>query len=120
MKYIKQLTIIFTVAFLGELLSAVLPLPVPASIYGLLLMFFLLLSGIVRLSDVQETASFLVEIMPVMFIPAAVGLVTAFDLLRAHFVAYTVMLFVSTAVVFFVSGRTTQFFIRKGKEKNHE
>ena len=79
-----------------------------------------LLTGVIRVDAVRETADFLVDTMTLMFIPAAVGLITAFDLLREHLLAYIMMTFVSAIIVFFVSGRVTQFFLRKGKEDNHE
>lgn len=116
MKYIKQLSIILAVSFLGELLNTLLPLPVPAGIYGLLLMLLFLLTRTVRVEDVRETANFLSETMVIMFIPSAVGLVTALDLLRANFLAYALITVLSTVIVFFISGRVTQLFLRRGKE----
>ena len=67
MKYLKEFAIILAVTCVGEVLKFLLPLPVPASIYGLVLMLVLLISGVVRLDAVQSTASFLIEIMPLMF-----------------------------------------------------
>ena len=74
MKYLRQFLIILFVSFLGEVLNYLIPLPIPASIYGILLMFLALELHIIPLSAVRETGRFLIEIMPVMFIPAAVGL----------------------------------------------
>ena len=74
MKYLKQLLIILGISFLGELLKYFLPLPIPASIYGMVILFALLLSGALPLSAVRETGNLLVAVMPVMFIPAGVGL----------------------------------------------
>ncbi len=71
MKLLYQFGIILFITFLGEALYALLPLPVPASIYGLLLMLLCLVTGIVRLEQVKIAADFLLEIMPPMFIPAA-------------------------------------------------
>ena len=79
MKYIKQFSIIITVSFLGEVLHALLPLPIPASIYGLLLMLAGLCCHIIPMDGVKETGKFLVEVMPLMFIPAAVGLTESWD-----------------------------------------
>ena len=76
MKYLKQLLIILGISFLGELLKYFLPLPIPASIYGMVILFALLLSGALPLSAVRETGNLLVAVMPVMFIPAGVGLIT--------------------------------------------
>lgn len=113
MKYLRQFLIILLFSFLGELLKTVLPLPVPASIYGLLLLFAALESGAVKLAAVQETGRFLIEIMPVMFIPAGVGLIDSWDALKPICIPVTVIMVVSTVIVMVVSGRVTQYAIRK-------
>lgn len=77
MKYLKQFLIILVISLIGELLNKLLPLPVPASIYGMVILFIGLLSGVIKLSSVKEAGSFLIEIMPVMFIPAGVGLMSS-------------------------------------------
>ena len=84
MKYVKEFGIILIVSLVGELLNYFLPLPVPASIYGLALMFLCLMLGIIKLSDVHDTACFLIEIMPIMFIPPAVGLMASWDVIQAN------------------------------------
>ena len=83
MKYVKQFGIILLISFAGEALNYLLPLPVPASIYGLVLMFLCLQLRVFRLEDVRDTALFLIEIMPLMFIPAATGLMTSWGIIRA-------------------------------------
>ena len=116
MRFIKQILIIFGVTFLGELLHDWIPLPVPASIYGLVLMFLCLQLRVFRLEDVRDTALFLIEIMPLMFIPAATGLMTSWGIIRAKLFAYLVIAVITTVLVMVVSGRVTQFFLRRGKE----
>ena len=82
MKYIRQVLIVMIVSFAGEMLNFLLPLPVPASIYGLVIMLICLLSGIIPLEAVRETGTFMVEIMPLMFVPAAVGLLESWGVLK--------------------------------------
>lgn len=72
MKYIRQFLIILAISFIGELLKYVLPLPIPASIYGMAILFVCLMTGWIKLEAVKETGKFLIEIMPLMFIPAGV------------------------------------------------
>ena len=74
MKYIYQLFIILVVTFVGELLHYFIPIPVPASIYGLIIMLILLCTKVVKLEHVERTSDFLIEIMPLMFIPGGVRL----------------------------------------------
>ena len=108
MKNIRQFGIILTVTCIGEILRYFIPLPVPASIYGLLLMLFLLVTGIVRVDKVKEAGGFLIEIMPMMFIPAAVGLMASWELLRPVLFKVLVIIVVSTFLVIGVTGLTAQ------------
>ena len=113
MKYVKEFGIILIVSLVGELLNYFLPLPVPASIYGLVLMFLCLMLGVIKLSDVHDTACFLIEIM---FIPPAVGLMASWDVIQANLVAYLIIAAVTTIVVMAVSGLVTQAVLKKGKK----
>ena len=72
MKYVKQFLIISAICLIGELCRYILPFPIPSSIYGLILLLTGLLTGLIKLEQVDETATFLVDIMPIMFIPAGV------------------------------------------------
>ena len=117
MKYIKQFGIILLVSFVGELLKVILPFPVPASVYGMLLLFLVLLSGVLPLEKVRETGLFLVEIMPVLFVSAGVGLVESWDVLQPVLLPVIVIILLTTLLVMAVAGRVTQWMMRKGAEK---
>lgn len=120
MKYLRQSAIILLLSFLGEMLHGFIPFPVPASVYGLLLMLLALCTGILKLSQVRETAAFLVEIMPVMFIPAAVGLLDAWPALRPIWFPVTVITVLTTVLVMAVTGQVTQLMIRHDKKTNQK
>jgi holin-like protein len=116
MKYLIQFLIILVFSFVGELLRYVVPLPVPASIYGIILMFAAFKIGVLKVSHVKETALFLIEIMPLMFVPAAVGLIDSWDILRPAWGEYVVAIVLSTIVVMGVSGIVTQMVIKKSNK----
>ena len=113
MKYLKQFGIILVLSFIGELLNHVLPLPVPSSIYGIISMFICLKTGLIPLEEVDETGRFLIEIMPLMFIPAAVGLLEAWNIIQSVWLQYLAVTAVSTVFVMAVAGRATQYMIRR-------
>ncbi len=116
MKYLKQFLIILTISFVGEVLKMLLPLPVPASIYGMVILFVLLFTGILKLDAVKDVGKFLIEIMPVMFIPAGVGLMSSWGLLKPLLVPVIVITVVSLVLVMICGGRVTQLIIRHGKK----
>ena len=112
MAFLRKFLIILAVSFLGEGLHALIPLPIPASVYGLALMLLALCAKLVRPEQVKGAASFLIEIMPVMFIPAAVGLLDVWGLLRPILVPAAVIIVSTTVLVMAVTGRTAQGILR--------
>ena len=118
MKYLRQFCIILLVSALGEGLHIFLPLPVPASVYGLILMLGALTSGILKIEQVEDAADFLVEIMPVMFVPAGVGLLEAWGDLQSILFPVVIITILTTVIVMVVTGRSTQFVLRKNKGEN--
>ena len=122
MKYLKQFEIILILSFAGELLNLLIPLPIPASIWGFALMFVCLQTGFLKLDYVKDTAIFLIEIMPLMFIPAAVGLMESWGIIRAKIIPYLVITVLSTFLVMAAAGKITQAVIRRDRKKacHHE
>ncbi|MGN0155306.1 MAG: CidA/LrgA family protein [Lachnospiraceae bacterium] len=112
MKYIKQFSIILTISFVGEVCNYFIPLPVPASIYGLVILFAGLFFGWIKLDSVRETGKFLIEIMPLMFIPAAVGLLESWGVLKPICIPVIGITLVTTIIVMVVTGKITQLVIR--------
>ena len=120
MKFIKQFGIILAISFIGEIMNYLIPLPVPASIYGLVLMLLCLHFGIVHIDFVKDSGKFLIEIMPLMFIPAAVGLIESWKTIGSKIGTYLIITVLSTIFVMIVAGHTTQAFIRFSKSKDNQ
>lgn len=116
MKLLYQFGIILGMSFFGEVLYALIPLPIPASIYGLVLMLVCLGTKVIKLSQVKIAADFLIDIMPPMFIPAAVGIVVVWADLQEILVQVLVITVVSTIVVMVCTGKVSQAVIRAKKK----
>ncbi|MBQ2901576.1 MAG: CidA/LrgA family protein [Agathobacter sp.] len=118
MKYLKQMTIILAVTLMGEVIKYFMPFPIPASIYGLILMFVFLMTNVIKIENIKETGDFLVEIMPVLFIPAAVGLIDMAEELKAMFLPIMLVVGPVTLLVMIVAGKVTDSLIKE--EENDE
>lgn len=116
MKFIKQLAVIVFVCFAGELIRHIIPLPVPGSIWGLVLMFILLVTGVIKLEKVETAADFLVDCMPIMFVPGGVGLMRSWSTLKSMLPAAVCSIVVVTPFVMRVTGKVTQRFIERGNK----
>lgn len=117
MKFIKQLSIIMSISIVAELLEYLIPLPIAASIYGLLLMLIGLMTKWIPLEKVEGAADFLIEIMPILFVPATVSIIANVDALKQMLVPLLVICIVTTIVIFAVTGRVTQSIMKGAKAK---
>lgn len=123
MKHLKQIAIILAVSFAGEALHSLIPLPVPGSIYGLLLMLALLMTGVVKIHEVKAVGDWLITLMPIMFVAPTTGLISGFDSYRGFIIPIIVIVLVTTPLTMVVTGKTVEGLMRveerKRKERRH-
>lgn len=119
MKYLFQMMVIGGITFTGELLNSLLPLPVPASVYGMLLLFAGLCTGIIKLEQIEETADFLLVIMPVLFISPSVSMLESLLDLEDQLVPILIISGVPTIAVMLVTGAVSQAVIRRKRKKEN-
>ena len=117
MKYIKQFGIILGITCIGEGLKYLIPFPVPGSIYGLVLLLLLLIFKVVKLEQVKEAGEFLVGIMPLMFIPPAVGLMDSWDQIQGMLLPFCVVILATTCLVMAVTGKVADFMLDRREKK---
>lgn len=114
MKYLSQFCIILSFTLAGEALQRILPLPIPASVWGLALLFLALCFGLVKLEQVKDAAGFLISVMPLMFVSPAVGIVENWNLIKGQLLPIFLLLAATTFLVFGISGCLTQLLMKKG------
>ena len=112
MKYLTQFTIILAISFVAEILAALIPVKIPASIYGLVIMLLALIFKLIKVAQIRETVSFFMQIMPVIFIPAGAAIIIAGDKLRESLFAIIAITAISTVAVIAASGSVTQIFYK--------
>lgn len=117
MKYIKQLTIVLILSLISEFLGAVIPLPIPACVYGIVIMFILLETKLLPLRAVEETGRFLITVMPIMFIPPAIRLIGLWDVLKPIWLICLIIVFFTTFLVMLISGKVTDAILRCTERK---
>ena len=117
MKYLSQFLIILGFTMAGEALQRLLPLPIPASVYGLVLLFTALCFGLVKPDQVKTTGNFLSSLLPILFVSPTVGIVENWELIRPQLLPIALLLAASTVVTFGISGKLTQILIRKGGDR---
>lgn len=121
MKYLYQFIIIIMCSFMGEILNYFIPLPVPASVYGMLILFGGLMFKIIRLENVEQTADFMLLIMPVFFISPSVSLVSSYETMKGQFVGFVLIAIVSTVAVMVITAWIAQKIIKiqeQGRRNN--
>lgn len=119
MKYVTQLLIILAFCLAGELLAAVIPLPIPAAIYGLILLLIALCTGLLKADKISATANYLIRIMPILFVAPAANILQNWGVIAPNVIPIVVISVSTTFLVFAVSGLVTQWLLKKkGGAKN--
>ena len=114
MKYIKQIFIILGIGLIAEMMEYFIPLPIAASIYGMVLMLVALMTKLIPLKEVEDVADFLTENMTIMFIPSTVGIITAVDEMKKMLIPLVVISVVTTLLIMAVTGWISQGIMRGG------
>jgi holin-like protein len=114
MKDLNEFLIILGFTSLGEVLQRVVPLPIPASVYGLVLLFMALYLKIVKPEQVKTTGSFLSGLLPLLFVSPTVRIIEHWELIAPNLVPIVVLLVSTTVLTFGISGKLTQLVMKKG------
>ena len=117
MKYLGQFCIIALFSFIGEVLHALIPFPIPAAIYGLVLLTAALLLKWIRPDQIRETSDFLVQLLPLLFVAPLVGIVNSAPLILKNLVPILIVVVAGTTITFAVSGGLVQLLLRKRREQ---
>ena len=117
MQYLKQFTVIIAISALSELLAIFIPLPIPASICGMSLLFLLLMTGVLKLKQVESAANLLLGIMPALFVVSGAGLITSYGQIAENFLSWVAVNIGSTIMILATTGLLAQGMIRRKKAK---
>ena len=120
MKYVQQFSIILLISVIGELLKTFLPLPVPASVYGMVLLLICLCTKVIKLDQIQETADFMLAAMPLVFVGPGVALMESFGLMKDSLLGILVISVFSTMLVMVLTGMLAQILVRRKRDREDE
>ena len=118
MKYLTQFLRILAFTLAGELLQRLVPQPIPASVYGLVLLFGALNTGLVKLEQVKDAGGFLISILPILFVSPAVGILDNWEAIRGALIPILALTLLSTVLTFGIAGRATQAMMGKEEKPN--
>lgn len=117
MKYFPQFLIIMGFTLLGEALQRIIPLPIPSSVYGLVLLFLALCLKLIKVEQVKDVGGFLTSIMAVLFVAPAVGIAEDWHMVADRLLPILLLVVGTTILSFGISGRVVQALMGKGGDK---
>ena len=118
MKYMKQALLIFLFSLAGQALQFLIPLPIPAAIYGFVLLLLALSTGLLKEQHIDETAGFLIKIMPLLFVAPGVNILSYYKLIAPKWTEIITIIVASTFCVFAVSGLVVKALRRKEESED--
>lgn len=118
MKYLYPFALIASFSYGGEIIAANLNVPIPGSMLGLLLFFLCLYFKLVRIESVSNVGNWLKQNLAVFFVPACVGIMSYFDIIKDSWFQIISVMVISTFITFYVSGKTAQVLSDKERKRS--
>ena len=109
----KSFIILFVISCIGEIMHTYIDLPIPASVYGVIILFLSLWGKVIPLEWVESGADMLIAIMPLLFVPSVVKLVTLKELIMDNLFTLLIIIATSSVVVMVVTGKVSQWMIKR-------
>lgn len=106
MKILKQLLLLLLICLVGEGIALILPITFPSSVISMLILFVLLLTGALKLSQVEDVTGFLTKNMAFFFIPAAVEIMENYKPVADKLLPLLAVLLLTTVITFAVAAVT--------------
>ncbi len=113
LQIIYQIAILYAFTWIGNVIHHIFPIPIPGSIIGLILLLICLSLKIIPLKIIENGANFLLAYLPLLFIPAMIGIMNYPSLFSISGAILCLIGIVSTIVTMLVSGTASQFLEKK-------
>ena len=120
MKLFRESLIILGIYLLGELLSRSLNLPIPGNILGMLILFILLCTKVVKVDNISTVTNFLLDHLSFFFIPAGVGLMASIGIIKSTWWQLLVVCISTTVIIIGVTGTIVQAISRSTKAQSNK
>lgn len=118
MSTLRQVGVLMVTLLIGTLLRLVIPVPVPATVYGMIILFILLRAKVVKVESIEPVSNVLLANLAFLFVPAGVGMITEFKTLEGHLLAVLGIIFISNFLTLFVTGHVVQLLQKRGKKND--
>lgn len=122
--FFQQALTIAVILFISKIIEAFMPIPMPASVIGLVLLFIALCTGIVKLEQVETVGTTLTNNISFLFVPAGVSVINSLPVLSQSPVLIILLIILSTIFLLICTGFASQLLVTKSlfpsKEKNEE
>jgi holin-like protein len=118
LKLFREALIILGIYLVGEFLSTSLHLPIPGNILGMIILFILLCTKVVKVDNISTVTNFLLDHLAFFFIPAGVGLMASMGIIKSTWWQLLVVCLSTTVIIIGVTGIIVQFISKRAKEKN--
>lgn len=120
MKIFRESIIILCIYLIGEIISKGFNLPVPGNIIAMILLLILLCTNVIKVEKIETISSFFLDHLAFFFIPAGVGLLTSFDIIKSSLIEILLICIITTVIVIVVTGHIVQFLVKHNSKSKIE
>ncbi|MBC9874073.1 antiholin-like murein hydrolase modulator LrgA [Macrococcoides bohemicum] len=115
--FFHQAIVISVILLISKIIESFIPIPMPASVIGLVLLFICLSTGIVKLGQVERVGTALTDNIGLLFVPAGISVVKSLGLISEHPFLIIGLIFISTLLLLLCTGFFSQMIVMTTERK---
>lgn len=120
MNILGQISLVFGLCFLGEIVANLLPVQFPASVIAMILLFVLLVAKAVKKESLNSITTFLTGNMALFFIPPTVAIIKSYDVFKDYIWQFVFVCFITTVLTFLATAYTVMLVMKLMKKKGEK
>lgn len=108
-----QMMIYAAILFVSQFISDLMPasFPLPTAVVGLILMYVLLTTHIIKLEWVDSFGSAMIGLIAFLFVPSGISLAANLDIMKSEGVQIVLVIILSTIILLVVTAYTTRLLL---------
>ncbi|MDR4434966.1 antiholin-like murein hydrolase modulator LrgA [Bacillus tequilensis] len=116
--FLTQAFIFAVIMLVSNMIAAIVPIPIPASVVGLVLLFLLLCLKVIKLEQVETLGTSLTSLIGFLFVPSGISVMNSLGVMQQYGLQIVLVILLATIILLGATGLFSQLILSlSGKHK---
>ncbi|MGQ9008957.1 antiholin-like murein hydrolase modulator LrgA [Bacillus stercoris] len=115
--FLTQAFIFAVIMLVSNMIAAIVPIPIPASVVGLVLLFLLLCLKVIKLEQVETLGTSLTSLIGFLFVPSGISVMNSLGVMQQYGLQIVLVILLATIILLGATGLFSQLILSLGGKR---